>query len=200
MNPAKQYLGDIIGGSIMLRESRLIAELLLTEPDAETWSYKIENENLLQKTSIQSAKRFASTIKKRLEPMSKSFLEDLIEADDILASQLLLIATMLNSPVVTDFMKTELADAHRVYREKLDSDCWLEFYEQRSRVIPELAAFSESSIKKMGNNVIKVLADTQYLESGRSKALQSVYVQPEALAWVEKLEKPELVEALQSGR
>ncbi|PLC56106.1 DUF1819 family protein [Photobacterium carnosum] len=200
MNPAKQYLGDIIGGGIMLRESRLIAELLLSEPDVETWSQKIKNENMLQKTSVHSAKRFASTIKKRLEPMGKEFLADFIEADDIYATQLLLIAIMLNSPVVADFMKTELADAHRLCREKLDSHCWMEFYEQRSRVIPELTEYSESSIKKMGNNVIKVLADTQYLESGRSKILQTVFVQPETLAWVKKLEKPELIEALQIGR
>ena len=32
---AKTYLGDIIGGSIMLRESRLIAQLLLQHPDDE---------------------------------------------------------------------------------------------------------------------------------------------------------------------
>lgn len=29
---AKEYLGDIIGGSLMLRESRVIAELLISSP------------------------------------------------------------------------------------------------------------------------------------------------------------------------
>lgn len=200
MNPAKQYLGDIIGGSIMLRESRLIAEILLTDPDSETWSQKIENENLLQKTSIQSAKRFAATLRKRLSPFGNDFLQAIIDADDTLASQMLLLATINNSPVVADFMKSELADAHRMFREKLDNDCWIEFYEQRCKVIPELSVFSESSIKKMGNNVIKVLADTHYLKSGRSKVLQTVYVQPELLDWANRIGKPEFIEALESGR
>jgi len=200
MNPAKKYLGDIIGGSIMLRESRLIAELLLSEPSKEQWSQKIENENILQKTSMPSAKRFASTMKKRLAPMGSGFLEAVIDADDTLALQLLLLGAMNDSPVLADFMRTVLSDAHRTYKERLESDCWLEFYEERSRVIPELANFSESSIKKMGNNVIKLLADASYLSTARNKVLQKVFVQDEVLEWARKLDKPDFVEALESGR
>jgi hypothetical protein len=200
MNPAKQYLGDIIGGSIMLRESRLIAQLLLSTPGEVAWSQKIEHENILQKSSTHSAKRFASTIRKRLMPLGDEFMQALVDADDALASQLLLLGVMNDSPVMMDFMKSELADAHRMFREKLDGDRWMEFYEQRTRVIPELAKYSESSIRKMGSNVIKILADTDYLESGRSKLLQTVYVQAEVLDWVNKLEKPQFIDALQSGR
>lgn len=47
---AKTYLGDIIGGSIMLRESRLIAQLLLQHPDDEAWERAVVEENLLQKS------------------------------------------------------------------------------------------------------------------------------------------------------
>ena len=200
MNPARKYLGDIIGGSIMLRESRLIAELLLSDPNTEQWSKKIENDNILQKTSIPSAKRFASTMKKRLAPMGKEFLQAVLDADDSLALQLLLLGTMNNSPVLADFMKSVLADAHVTYKEKLENDCWLEFYEQRSRVIPELNNFSESSIKKMGNNVIKLLADANYLSTSRNKILQKVYVQKDVLDWARQIERPDFVEALESGR
>jgi hypothetical protein len=200
MNPAKKYLGDIIGGSIMLRGSRLIAELLLTEPNTEQWSQKIENENILQKTSIPSAKRFASTMKKRLAPMGKEFLEAVIDADDNLAMQLLLLGTMNDSPILADFMKTVLADAHRTYKEKIENDAWLEFYEERSRVIPELNNFSESSINKMGSNVIKILADANYLSTTRNKILQKVFVQSEVLDWANRIERTEFVQALESGR
>jgi hypothetical protein len=200
MNPAKKYLGDIIGGSIMLRESRLIAELLLLEPNTKQWSQKIENENILQKASIPSAKRFASTIKKRLAPMGSAFLKAVIDADDALAMQLLLLGTMNDSPILADFMKTVLADAHRTYKEKLEPDSWLEFYEDRCRVIPELANFSESSIKKMGSNVIKILCDVGYLSNARNKILQKVYVQIETLEWARKIEKHDFVQAFESGQ
>lgn len=200
MNPTKRYLGDIIGGSIMLRESRIIAELLLSHPDKETWLQKIDNENILQKKSRQSAKRFASTIRKRIEPMGKQFLLDFIGADESLAGQMMLLAIMNNSPILADFMKSELADAHRVFSERLRSDCWQDFYEQRAKVIPDLAKFSESSIKKMGTNVIKILADTHYLESGRTKVLQNVYIHSETITYVESLGVAVFMEALESGR
>jgi hypothetical protein len=200
MDPAKQYLGDIIGGSIMLRDSRIIGALLLTKPDEATWSHRLKNDNILQKTSMHSAKRFASTLRKRLLPMGDEFIQALIDADDSLARQMLLLSIMNDSPVIVDFMKSVLADAHNRFRQTLEPDCWHEFYEQRAAVIPELSRYSDSSIKKMGNNVIKVLADTHYLESGRTKALQKVYVQAELLDWVDKLQKPLFIDALQSGR
>ena len=77
---AKTYLGDIIGGSIMLRESRLIAQLLLQHPDDEAWERAVVEENLLQKSSVHSAKRMASTVRKRLEAMSDTFWSDLLNA------------------------------------------------------------------------------------------------------------------------
>ncbi|MBE8233356.1 MAG: DUF1819 family protein [Endozoicomonadaceae bacterium] len=200
MNSAKKYLGDIIGGSLMLRESRIIAQLLLTNPSLETWLQKVENENLLQKNSKQSAKRFASTLRKRLEPMGNQFLTEFIEADELLAGQLMLLAIMNNSPIIEDFMRTELSDAYNVFSEKLNSDCWNGFYENRVKIIPELENFSESSIKKMGTNVIKILADTHYLESSRNKVLQNVYIQPETIACAKKIGKPEFIKALESGR
>ena len=132
--------------------------------------------------------------------MGKEFLQAVLDADDSLALQLLLLGTMNNSPVLADFMKSVLADAHVTYKEKLENDCWLEFYEQRSRVIPELNNFSESSIKKMGNNVIKLLADANYLSTSRNKILQKVYVQKDVLDWARQIERPDFVEALESGR
>ncbi|MGU5704062.1 hypothetical protein ACV1C5_21205 [Aeromonas caviae] len=41
---AKAYLGDIIGGSIMLRESRIISELLQQHPDDASWHEAIVRE------------------------------------------------------------------------------------------------------------------------------------------------------------
>lgn len=79
---AKAYLGDIIGGSIMLRESRVVAELLLQHPDEVSWSDAIVNENALQKTSVHSAKRMASTLRKRLEPMGQDFWTALLQVSD----------------------------------------------------------------------------------------------------------------------
>ena len=60
----KKYLGDLIGGSLMITEAQLIAELLLSDPSKEQWDDAIVDQNILQKRSPASAKRNAATIKK----------------------------------------------------------------------------------------------------------------------------------------
>ena len=197
---AKAYLGDIIGGSIMLRESRVIAALLLRQPDEAQWIDAIVNENALQKPSLHSAKRMASTLRKRLEPMGPAFLEQLLIVSDDLAKQMLLLATMYHSPVLTDFMATAFADARRMYRESLRNDDWHEFIVSRQRVIEGLDSYSESSIQKMGNNVFKILADVGYIESGRSRKLQNIYLMPELREWASRLDCQKAYDAMESAR
>lgn len=197
---AKTYLGDIIGGSIMLRESRLIAQLLLQHPDDEAWERAVVEENLLQKSSVHSAKRMASTVRKRLEAMSDIFWCDLLNAPDDLARQMLMLAVMCQSPVLIDFMATEVADARRMYREAMRSEDWPEFFASRQRVITGLERFSPSSIQKMGSNIFKILADVGYLESARSKRLKAVYLLPEIREWANRLNCPKAYEAMEAAR
>lgn len=197
---AKTYLGDIIGGSIMLRESRLIAQLLLQHPDNNAWDCAIVEENLLQKNSVHSAKRMATTVKKRLELMSDDFWADLLAAPDDLAKQMLMLAILCQSPVLMDFMATEVADARRMYRDTMRSDDWPEFFASRQRVISGLDQYSPSSIQKMGSNVFKILADVGYLESARSKRLKNIYVLPEIREWAVRLNCIKAYEAMESAR
>ena len=197
---AKTYLGDIIGGSIMLRESRLIAQLLLQHPDDEAWERAVVEENLLQKSSVHSAKRMASTVRKRLEAMSDTFWTDLLNAPDDLARQMLMLAVMCQSPVLIDFMATEVADARRMYREAMRSEDWPEFFASRQRVITGLERFSPSSIQKMGSNIFKILADVGYLESARSKRLKAVYLLPEIREWANRLNCSKAYEAMEAAR
>jgi type II restriction/modification system DNA methylase subunit YeeA len=60
----KEYLGDLIGGSLMIRESQLIAELLLKKPSKEEWLDAIVNQNILQNRSDATAwfKEFVKTV------------------------------------------------------------------------------------------------------------------------------------------
>lgn len=46
------YDSDLIGGSLMVRESRLIADLLLREAIPEQWHQAIQIDNILQKERL----------------------------------------------------------------------------------------------------------------------------------------------------
>ena len=180
----KEYVGDIIGGSLFLAESRTIAELMLQGCSDEEIRYAVEEDNVLQKNSAKTAVRYARTIKLRLESMGSSFLEILVNANQDMAKQLLMAAFLNQSPMAIDFMRQSLSDARRNFEERLSDFAWLDFIDDRTRALPELAKFSESSIKKMGNNMIKALADAGYVNTARQKKLRKVYLEPDVIAWL----------------
>lgn len=68
--------------------------------------------------------------------------------------------------------------------------------DENLRLHPELAAFSDSSIQKMGNNLIKALAEAGYLDSPRRRNLQNVFLQPDVATALHRLNKAELLPIL----
>ncbi len=61
-NEQKLYNGEIVAGSLLIPESRKIADLLLQEVSEEEWYQAVIIDNILQKRSPASAKRQAQLI------------------------------------------------------------------------------------------------------------------------------------------
>ena len=188
----REYLGDLIGGSLMIAESRTVATLILEHLTEDEWKQKIVSDNVLQKKSGQTAIRYVKTIRSRLEPQGEEFIRALLQADNQTFTQLLMMAFLLHSPVVADFMHHSLLETHRLFKPELSSNAWEDFFNDRVRSIPELSHFSESSMKKMGSNAIKAFVDMGYIRSARKRELQAVYLMPETKAWLMKLNKTDL--------
>ena len=70
-----RYKADITVGSLKQRESRLIADLLLREADADGWNDAIVKNNVLRARSPATAKRLANLIRRRLETMGPDLWE-----------------------------------------------------------------------------------------------------------------------------
>lgn len=79
----------------------------------------------------------------------------------------------------------------------LTADAWSEFYDTRVRAYAELGGFSDSTIKKMGNNAIKALVDSGYLSDSRTKKIQPVYLMPEVKDWLVRLGREDLIEVME---
>ena len=56
------YKANITAGSLLVPESRKVAQLLLEGVDKTNWKDAIENQNILQKRSIATASRVAALI------------------------------------------------------------------------------------------------------------------------------------------
>ncbi len=193
----KEYLGDLTGGSLLITESRIIAESLLKNFPEDEWKSLIVEQNVLQKKSRQTAIRYARTIRGRIEGLGEEFMSRLLAANERAYVQMLMMALLIHSPIVTDFMRFSLVEARRTYKPNLASDAWLEFYDTRVRAYSELGEFADSTIKKMGNNTIKALVDSDYLSDSRTKKLQNVYLMPEVKDWLVHVGRNDLIDVME---
>ena len=192
LNQAKQYIRDLTGGSLLIAESRVVTETLLQAlPDAE-WNRLFIEENILKKKSPHTAIRYARAIRRRIEPLGEAFINDVIHAPDTYYKQLIMLALMIHTPVIPDFMQHVVAETKRIYRPNLVPDAGELFLLDRSRTLPGLNDLSESTLKKSGTNVIRALVDADYLNNNKERRLQPVYVLPETRAWLKKLNRLDL--------
>ncbi|PMM07171.1 hypothetical protein BCT62_18315 [Vibrio splendidus] len=193
----KKYLGDLIGGSLMITEAQLIAELLLSDPSKERWDDAIVDQNILQKRSPASAKRNAATIKKRIANLGNKFLSTLVNANHEEAAQLMMAATLINSPLLADFMRTVVMDAKRMYRENIDMKDWEYFWEDKCRIYPDFADMSESSTYKIAQVAFKVMTDGGFLESTKTKVLTNIYITPDVRQLLVDMDRDDIIQAME---
>lgn len=193
----KKYLGDLIGGSLMITEAQLIAELLLSDPSKEQWDDAIVAQNILQKRSPASAKRNAATIKKRIANLGNKFLSTLVNANHEEAAQLMMAATLINSPLLADFMRTVVMDAKRMYRENIDMKDWEYFWVDKCRIYPDFADMSESSTYKIAQVAFKVMTDGGFLESTKTKVLTNIYITPDVRQLLVDMDRDDIIQAME---
>ena len=188
--------GDLLVGSLMVRESRHIATLLLNDASAEVWAEEILTKNILQKKSLGTAARVTRGLKRRLSALDKVLLRALTEADDSLAKQIALTSVLNVNPMLLGFFETVLADAYLGQQESLHLYQWddyLRAYEQRD---PSVAEWSETSTKKVRQIVIRILSECGYLLDTKSRRLQKLVVYPELRQMLEQLNMFEVLNGL----
>ena len=180
------YDSDMAGGSLMVRESRIVAGLLMDGVTPEQWDEAIRVENVLQKRTPASAKRNAQAIRKRLERLEPEFWRALRDGDDELSTQVAFCGALERNLLLVEFMETVLRDAYLSRAEKLDAFVWADFLEDRSHRDPAIGDWTESTRKKMGQVAFRMLAEVGYLKSTRNLELQHVVVRPEVKTMLEE--------------
>lgn len=179
---AFRYDSDLIGGSLQVRESRIVSDLLLQKTSAEQWYEVIQQENRLQKRTPASAKRVAQALRKRLERLDADFWLAIRDGDDELATQVVFCSALERNLLLVEFVETVVRDAFVTRAEVLESYHWNEFLDERSHRDSSIMTWTESSCKKMAQVVYRMLAEVGLLESTRSMKLQNIKVRPELRA------------------
>lgn len=176
------YDSDLIGGSLQVRESRIVAELLLQDASAEQWHEVIQQQNLLQKRTPASAKRVAQALRKRLERLDAPFWRAIRDGDDQLATQVVFCSALERNLLLVEFIETVVRDAFVTRAGVLEPYHWSEFLEERSHRDPAVSTWTESSRKKMAQVIYRMLAEVGFLEGTRNMKLQNLMIRSEVRA------------------
>ena len=180
----KTYSADISAGSLMLPESRRVAEVLLTLPDRDAWVQAIEQDNILQKKSPASARRQARLIRKRLEQLDGEGWRLVAEGERELALQMLLAAAIKHSQLLDDFLREVVAGHVRRMEDVLSPKDWESFLADCAQRDASVAEWSATTKAKLFQVILRILAEARYLQSTRSRKLTLPLLHPEVLRYL----------------
>jgi hypothetical protein len=124
-------------------------------------------------------------LKKRLSRLDQPFWKALRDGDDELATQVAFVAALERNLLLVEFLETVVQDAFMLQAENLEQYQWSDFLEDRSHRDLAIGDWTESSKKKMGQVVFRILAEVGLLQSTRNLRLQHMLVRPEVKVLLE---------------
>lgn len=192
-----KYQADLSAGSLLLPESRRVAELLLRQPTDAEWEHAVKVENILQKGTPSTAVRQARLIRFRLAPMGEMAWQMVANGDQEVASQTLFAAAMLHSELLHDFVRGVLVNHHRRLELQVQPREWDGFLAECAARDPAVATWTASTRAKLLQVILRILVEAKYLESSRTLRLRSPAIHPQVRRLLQGLGQEELIKTME---
>jgi len=165
------YNTEVSRGSLMPLESKRIAMLLLTEPDAATWKRAIEVENILQKDTVGTAVRQSVLIRKRLATLDATAWKLITERESEVTNQLLFAAAIKQNKLLGDFMRNVYAIRQQQMEPDISMANWEDFLTECAHRDSSVTGWNENTKIKIINGIARILIETKYLVDRKSMKL-----------------------------
>ncbi len=179
-----KYNGEIVAGSLLIGESLQIAMLLLDDVDDKKWHQKIVIENVLQKKSPQSSVRQARLIRNRLSLMSAELWKLIINGSFETATQAILAASIKHNHLIGDFMDTVIRQHWQTFKKHISGKDWDDFLRTCAQIEPRVDAWSAKTRMKLRQVVLRILAESGYIENTKTGLLLPVTIVPEIRSYL----------------
>jgi len=173
------YSADLTAGSLKIRESRIIADLLLAGLSNADFQHRMIVENVLQTRSKETAIRLGKLIRSRLATMDAELWTMVRDSDQALTTQALLAAAVKHSALLRDFMHLSLRTEYRLLHSHISPSVWAEFLTECEGRDPAVAYWSDSTKKRLRSSVFQILTQAGYLGGKSSRELKKVVVMTE---------------------
>ena len=167
--------GSITREQFLFYETRTTARLMNEGLSDEEILKRIIDENLFQYPTEKTIGQTARACIRRLHALSDPDLVGAIATQDLDTSkQICLYAMMKQYRLVWDFMITVIGAKYRQQDYTFSRRDINVFFMQLQEQDDTVAAWSESTVKKIGSVLMRILIDNEYIESNKSCRLQPV--------------------------
>ncbi len=179
------YSAEIVAGSLLIGETRKLAEVMLRDQSKSVWRDAVIVENVLQKKTHSTAKRMAGLIRHRLEKGESEIWKLIASGDFELSGQATLVLVIRRSRLLADFMSEVLGLKVRRLDFKLVQKDWDDFLQECELRDPVAVSWSALTKAKLFEVIVRILAEARYLNSSKEKIIQGVMIRPEIRSYLE---------------
>ena len=170
------YTATITSASLRLRESRIVAGLLLAGVDEQGWKEAVVEQNVLQMGSVESIRRISGLLRARLEPLGEDIWGMVRDGSREVATQALFAGAVRNSRLLGDFMDITIREQRALFAKKLEYRMWNEYIEGCRGRDPDMPLWTDATVARLRSGVFSMLSEAGYLKDTRSLLLQNVFV------------------------
>lgn len=175
----KPYIASLTREPFLFYEMRTTAKLMVQGLEDEEIVKTICDENLFQYPTEKTIERIAKACITRLKDMEDETLIYAMANEPVdVSKQICLYAMMKHSRLIWEFMVTVIGEKYRVKDETLQKRDLNTFFIRLQEQSDTVAGWSDATITKIKQIIMRVLVETEYLDSIKSEKLNPVWLHP----------------------
>ena len=179
MAAPREYNGGITREQFLFFETKQVAKLK-SEGYTNEEILKISfDENILQMKTEKSIKILTQACIRRLDNCGQELCEVIANSSPDIAKQANLYAMMLQNRIVWDFMLNIIAEKYKSNNFSFSKKDINLFLSELASQNEQINTWSESTLTKIRSVLIKILAETDYLDNIKSETLNPVFLYEE---------------------
>ena len=178
------YTATISSTSLRVRESRIVANLLLKGVKDNAWKEAIVDQNVLQIPSPVGVIRSANILRARLEPLGDGLWKMVRDGGRTQATQAAFAGAVKHSRLLGDFMDITIREQRALFSKNLERRMWNDYITGCRGRDPDMPDWSDNTVAKLRSIVFSMLAEAEYLKDTRSLLLHNVFVDTQLAAYL----------------
>jgi len=179
MLDAGRYKANFTRGGLMVPESRVVADLLLADADADHWRQAIQVDNLLAKRSVSTAVTKARLIRARLKTLPPLLWNVVRDGSKPAATHAVLAGAVNYSPLFGDFLDLVVRDLYRRFESVLKPQHWDTYVEDCRSRDPAMPTWTPATQVSLRSRVFGMMTEAGYLTNARRHTLTALRIAPE---------------------